>query len=99
MARSESRSTAKRKVKTGHLPFTKTNYVILAVGLLVIALGYVALSREPWDGTLPLVVSPILLVMGYCVIIPFGILYRSKIEKVANDLAPSSEPRPQQVER
>jgi hypothetical protein len=28
------------------------------------------------EGILPLVVSPILLVIGYCVVIPIGILYK-----------------------
>jgi hypothetical protein len=28
------------------------------------------------EGVLPTVVAPILLVLGYCVIIPIGILYR-----------------------
>jgi len=60
------------------LPFTKTNYQILGLGLLLIILGYLALSQSPWDGTMPLVVAPILLVLGYCVIIPLGILYRQK---------------------
>ena len=62
------------------LPFTKRNYQILGLGLVVIILGYVALSQSPWDGTMPLVVAPILLVLGYCVIIPLGILYREKSE-------------------
>ena len=60
------------------LPFSKRNYQILGLGLLVIVLGYVALSQPPWDGTMPLVVAPILLVIGYCVVIPLGILYREK---------------------
>ncbi|HOV98971.1 MAG TPA: hypothetical protein PK595_05320 [Bacteroidota bacterium] len=60
------------------LPFTKENYIILLIGLVVITLGYIALSQSPWDGTLPLVVAPILLVLGYCVIIPIGIIYRKK---------------------
>ncbi|MBI3005261.1 MAG: hypothetical protein HYY49_07560 [Ignavibacteriales bacterium] len=79
MARLETKA-AKKKTQSDHLPFTKVNYQILLVGLIVIALGYYALSQEPWDGTMPLVVAPILLVLGYCVIIPVGILYRKKQE-------------------
>ena len=79
MARIEQKPSRK-KTQPEHLPFTKTNYQILFLGLLVIALGYFALSQEPWDGTMPLVVAPILLVLGYCVIIPVGILYRKKQE-------------------
>ena len=80
MARVASKVAARRKAPAMALPFTKRNYQILGLGLLVIVLGYVALSQTPWDGTMPLVVAPILLVLGYCVIIPFGILYRQKSE-------------------
>ena len=81
MARPESKSTARRKAKTEKLPFTKVNYQIIAAALVCIAAGYYALAQEPWDGFLPLVVAPILLVLGYCVLVPFGILYRGKAEK------------------
>ena len=89
MARVEPKSS-KKKSQPGHLPFTKTNYQILLIGLVVIVLGYYALSQEPWDGTMPLVVAPILLVLGYCVIIPVGILYRKKQE--AETTEPAAEP-------
>jgi hypothetical protein len=80
MARVTAKVAVKRKMTPVALPFSKKNYQILGIGLLTIVLGYVALSQQPWDGTLPLVVAPILLVLGYCVIIPFGILYRPKKE-------------------
>jgi hypothetical protein len=80
MARVTAKVAAKRKPTPATLPFSKKNYQILGIGLLTIILGYVALSQQPWDGTMPLVVAPILLVVGYCVIIPFGILYRQKKE-------------------
>ncbi|HTY35670.1 MAG TPA: hypothetical protein VMH23_01085 [Bacteroidota bacterium] len=84
MARVATKVAAKRKVPSMALPFTKRNYQILGLGLLIIVLGYVALSQSPWDGTMPLVVAPILLVLGYCVVIPVGILYRQKEEQVQN---------------
>lgn len=78
MARVTSKVTAKRKSASVPLPFTKRNYQILGLGLMLIIAGYYALSQPPWDGTMPLVVAPILLVLGYCVVIPVGILYREK---------------------
>jgi hypothetical protein len=80
MARVTAKVAAKRKSAPATLPFSKKNYQILGIGLLTIVLGYVALSQQPWDGAMALVVAPILLVLGYCVIIPFGILYREKKE-------------------
>jgi hypothetical protein len=76
MARIEKREAVKQKIHIGPLPFTKINYEILGAGILCIILGYVALAQDPWNGTMPLVVAPILLVLGYCVIIPIGILFR-----------------------
>ena len=78
MARIEKRIAGKQKAFVEALPFTKANYQILGVGLLCIVLGYVALAQEPWDGMMPLVAAPILLVLGYCVLIPIGILFRRR---------------------
>jgi hypothetical protein len=79
MAKIEKRISNKPKSPLiGEFPFTKTNYLILGVGILSIVLGYIALSQDPWDGNMPLVVAPILLVVGYCVLVPLGILFRKK---------------------
>lgn len=62
-----------------HLPLARENYRILGVGVLVIIAGYLAMMQGSVEGFLPLVAAPILLVVGYCVIIPFGILYRKSM--------------------
>ena len=62
----------------------KANYVILLAGVAVVFLGYVLMWIGGVDDALSLVVSPIVLMIGYCVIIPFGIMYRRKpADKVA----------------
>ena len=63
---------AAQKKKDDGLPFTKVNYYIFLAGLIAIILGYVTLAQ----GSITL--SPFLLVIGYCVIIPVAILYRAK---------------------
>lgn len=60
------------------LPFTRINYIILALGVLVVILGFIAMAEGSVKGTMPLVVAPILLVIGYCIIIPIGIMYRKR---------------------
>ena len=50
------------------IDFDRRNYIVLGIGLAVIVLGFILLALG--DITL----SPILLVLGYCVIIPLGIL-------------------------
>ena len=90
MARIEVKQSPKKKIQLLSLPFTKINYQILAGGILSIVLGYIALAQEPWDGNMPLVVAPILLVLGYCVIIPIGILFRRK--ETSENLADTVDP-------
>jgi hypothetical protein len=93
MARVEKRIATKQKAFVVALPFNKSNYQILGGGLLCIILGYIALAQEPWNGTMPLVVAPILLVLGYCVLIPIGILFRRRtsFEEPAQPLEQRSE--------
>ena len=57
------------------LPFTGKNYVLFAIGLFVIVVGYVTLAY----GSITL--APILLVLGYCVIIPIAIIVSGGKEK------------------
>jgi len=64
-------STAARGVspETG---FSAANIRILIVSIVVIIAGFVLLSR----GSVTL--APILLVLGYCVLVPISIIYRSR---------------------
>ncbi len=52
------------------LPMGRGNLLRLGVALIVIALGYLTLSR----GSITL--APILLVLGYCALVPWAILHR-----------------------
>ncbi|MBN1826971.1 MAG: hypothetical protein JW958_11975 [Candidatus Eisenbacteria bacterium] len=49
------------------LPFTRRNYTLFGVGIAVILLGFLMLSRNS------ITLAPILLVAGYCVLIPLAI--------------------------
>ena len=82
-----------RKIKAeAILPLERENFVIIGVGLLSIALGYVALSQNTVEGFFPLVVAPVLLILGYCVIVPVGIMYRKKDKPSVPPAAPTTEP-------
>ena len=85
MARQETKTTSRPKAGTKAangegLPFTRKNYYIFLVGLAAIIIGYIALAQ----GSITL--APILLVLGYCAIIPAAILYRGR-----NDNAPPAK--------
>jgi hypothetical protein len=81
------------KHKTFHdenMPLDPVNFKIIGAGIVVIVLGYLAMITGGIEGFLPLVLSPILLVLGYCVIIPIGILY----QKGRFSRNPGSETKP-----
>jgi hypothetical protein len=63
------RPSAKRPKREG-LGFTRKNYGLFGLGLLCIVFGYVTLGL----GSITL--APILLVGGYCVLVPMAILIR-----------------------
>ncbi len=70
--------TKKKSVRIDTLSLEKVNYQILGGGAVVIVAGYIALSAQPWDNPIALTLAPILLVLGYLVIVPIGILYKKK---------------------
>ena len=70
------------------LPFTKKNYMWFAIGLAVIVLGYIALGY----GSITL--APILLVAGYCVIIPIAIIINGGKEKPKEPVKKEAEVPP-----
>jgi hypothetical protein len=62
--------------KEDHLPLETMNFKIMGAGIVLIILGYLALSTDSVEGFLPLSVAPVLLVLGYCLVLPIGIMYR-----------------------
>ncbi len=60
------------KQKKERLGLGRVNYLILLVALVLLIVGYIIMSMNE------ITVSPILLALVYVIIIPFGLLYRSK---------------------
>jgi Ca2+/Na+ antiporter len=60
--------------KTG-LPFTRENYFLMGAALAAIILGYILL------GSGDITMAPILLVLGYCVLFPIGIIWGGRKRK------------------
>jgi hypothetical protein len=73
-----------RRREKSVLPFGKKNYILFAIGIFVIIIGYVTLGY----GSITL--APILLVLGYCVIIPIAIIINGEKES-------SKEPAKKQI--
>ncbi|MBL7986610.1 MAG: DUF3098 domain-containing protein [Chlorobi bacterium] len=73
--------------------FGKMNLILLLVGIAVIVIGYLlmgtaitdgdpAMNDGIWNNANAVTFAPILLTIGYGLIIPFAILYRGKKESL-----------------
>ncbi len=82
MARKQDRKGAKKGTRRGRtarrtratrkpqMPFGKRNYILLAIGMLLIVTGYTIMRIEnEVDGFVSLYVAPIILIAGYLEII------------------------------
>lgn len=72
--------TKKQKVSWVH-PWTGKQFVNIGIGVAVIIVGFVLLATgvgSNWDNPLAVSVAPVVLVIGYCVIIPWAIMSGSK---------------------
>ena len=54
----------------------RKNRILFTAALATLTVGYALLSVPPADGPLSLTVAPLLLVLGYCVLVPAAILVR-----------------------
>lgn len=92
MAKKVIRKEAKKPL--WKYPFNSKNFIFFAIALGVIALGYIlmatgiteepALPQGKWNNPFAVIIAPILLVIGYFVLIPCAIIKyfgHSKIEE------------------
>jgi len=80
--RTNVKATAKRPAWI--LPLTTKNFIYIGAGIAVLLLGFVLLSMgiyTTWDNPLSVSVAPVVLVIGYCVVIPWAIMARPKNEE------------------
>lgn len=81
------RTVSKRQTQNDvkwEFPFTKKNFIIAGIGVATIVVGYLLMATGiggdyaavdgTWNNPMAVTIAPILLVIGYCVIIPFSIL-------------------------
>tara|TARA_B100001057_G_scaffold209696_2_gene210389 strand:- start:4067 stop:4279 length:213 start_codon:yes stop_codon:yes gene_type:complete len=55
-------------------PYKRKNYVLFGVGVFVIIVGYLIMYTGDVNSFQSLVISPLLLLLGYVVIIPLALL-------------------------
>lgn len=82
MAVKTKKKNVKASAKSLPSPFNiyweRTNYLLFGLGMLLIVLGFYFMSLGEWDSSSSLVVSPILLFLGFVIVMPASILYRKK---------------------
>jgi hypothetical protein len=88
---SKVKPKSKKQAKIIKSPFNnywnKNNYVILGFGIGIIILGFILMAQSPWDNPLSLSYSPIILLIAYLIVFPLSILYKSKKNKMDNDVS------------
>ena len=57
-------------------PYKRKNYLLFGFGVFVIIVGYLTMYLGDVNSFQSLVVSPLLLLLGYLVIIPVALLFR-----------------------
>ena len=70
------------------MPFESKNIMFILIGIGVVTLGYIIMGTSETMGFMALDVSPIVLLLGYLVVIPMGIMYgahRKKVEQKAEE--------------
>ena len=70
--RRERRPKQRARTQIDRLPFQRANWLLFAVAIGVIVIGYLFLA----GGSITL--APLLLVVGYCVLVPLAIIYRPR---------------------
>ena len=65
--------------------FSSKNYLIFGIGLVLIILGYFIMVMGTVNSFQSLTLAPIMLFIGYIVIIPLALIYRDKSDTDSSD--------------
>ncbi len=75
---SKLKKAQKKKIFKGSykwtIPLTRTNFYLFGLGIVILIVGFYVMTIPPWDSFFALVISPLLLLIGYFIIFPLGIL-------------------------
>ncbi len=58
--------------------FGKLNYILFCVGLALVIFGYMFMASGEVNSFQSLTLAPIMLFLGYIVVIPISLIYREK---------------------
>ena len=58
--------------------FAKLNYILFSIGLALVIFGYIFMASGDVNSFQSLTLAPIMLFLGYIVVIPISLVYRDK---------------------
>ncbi|HCK99358.1 MAG TPA: DUF3098 domain-containing protein [Candidatus Marinimicrobia bacterium] len=67
-----------------HLTLKNANFIIFGIGILTIIIGYYIMATGDTYSFQSLSLAPIVLLIGYLIIIPIAILYKKKNNSGSN---------------
>ena len=70
----------------GSWSFDKTNYQLLSSGILLIILGYIIMAYGEVNSFQSLTLAPIILFIGYIILIPGALIYKERKVKENKNL-------------
>ena len=78
-----NKSKATKEPLFNHWSFSKINYIIFGIGLIFIITGYIVMAQGPEnvDSFSSLFLAPIILFLGYIILIPISLIYKPKSKK------------------
>ena len=74
---------ARVKKEGDSLGFVRINYILMGIGLIMIIIGYIFLASGD------ITIAPILLVLGYCAVLPAAILITGRPKKGSQPKVPA----------
>jgi len=66
--------------------FSTTNYVLFGIGLALIIAGFLIMASGEVNSFQSLTLAPIILFIGYIIVIPAALIYREKSPDVEENL-------------
>lgn len=80
MAKLKSRLTTSRSAVQWKSPLQNMHFTYLGGAIIVIVVGFLLLAKgmySTWDDPLSVDVAPVVLVVGYCILVPFAIMRKN----------------------
>lgn len=88
MAKSTSRISSSRTSVNWKSPWTTQHFTYLGGAIAVIVAGFLLLAKgmySSWDDPLSVDVAPVVLVIGYCILVPLAIMRKNSSGSSSNE--------------